>query len=91
MAWEINIFMDNCIVRIDNGLDAPAVTFQLSSENISQTVVLSEQVSEYEDTSVKWDAMEQIMANYKMVMKMYEWTMTENYKLNKKLQHVEKN
>lgn len=90
MVRKIISHRDNYMIGIDNGLDKFDVTFRLSTENLFQTLVLSKHVSESDDTLVKWDEIEQIMTDYKLVMKMYQGAMTENYKLNEKLQQAEK-
>lgn len=51
---------------------------------------IDEHVSDIKDNSVKWDEIEQIMADYKTVIKMYEIAITENYKMTEKLQRTEK-
>lgn len=90
MTREIISNIDSCMVGMDNGLDEPEVTFRLSTGTLSKNIILFEQVSESEDTSVKWNEMEQIMVNYTTFMKIYERAMTENLKLTKKLQLIKK-
>lgn len=60
---EINSCEDNFMVGIDNDLDEPEITSPPSIENLSHTIILFEQVSNSEDTLVKWDEKEQIMAD----------------------------
>lgn len=78
------------MVGTDNSFDEPEITFDLSTENLFHTIALSEQLSDSKVTQVKWDEMEHIMADQRTIMKMYEWAMTENYKLTDKLRLAEK-
>lgn len=66
------------------------LTSQLSNESLIQTLVLSKKVIESKDTLVKWDEIEHSLTDYRLVIEIYEGVMTENFKLNEKLQYVEK-
>lgn len=64
MVRDVEIFADSYLGGFDNGINEPEVPSRFNS-NSSNTLVLSEHVSDIEDTLVRIKEIEQIMVDYK--------------------------